>query len=559
MYACLLSIVLPLATAISPQEPDFIREQQPLQKHRMDSYSNPLERKDFEDYVNDVLDEFHTPGLAIAIVHKNNTWSKGFGYSHLESKTPFTPRTLSFAGSTTKSFTAASVAKLVYSDEETYKDITWQSKLASLIREDFVLEDEYTTNHVNFVDALSHRTGMPRHDLTWLNRGNVSTREQVRLMRRVPLQRELREAMEYCNLMFAAVGHALETVTGTALGTLFQEWFWRPLGMKETVFSLPEALELEKQSNGEIKVARAYLWDYNEGGGGGYHEVPYSDVPPGHGAGGIISNVLDYTNWVRSFLAPSDSNPITPKIAKDMTAAHMIQPVPDWEPYTTNTYGLGLEKMTYRGQTMVGHTGGIVGYMASMFWLPEHEWGVVMLQNSYSFAYSVLNFKLMDDFFDSQGIPGKHFDMASAARKVQENKAKQLRPENARKKLYPDAPDKPLLGPSLPLSAYEGTYSHPAYHEMTLKLASSLDGGLSDAPLQLKAKGEEGGYLDLSWILYHVNGENWWGHKRSGPGGWVDDEIGRAKFEIGVDGKVAALWYQAEPEMDELARFVKLK
>ena len=34
------------------------------------------------------------------------------------------------------------------------------------MRDDFVRPDEYTTFHATIEDALSHRTGMPRHDLS---------------------------------------------------------------------------------------------------------------------------------------------------------------------------------------------------------------------------------------------------------------------------------------------------------------------------------------------------------------------------------------------------------
>ena len=133
----------------------------------MSTFNNSLEGKEFEEYVSSILDEFHTAGMAIGVIHKNDTWSKGFGYSHLGSKTPVTPRSLFYAGSTTKSFTAASAAKLVYSDDPTRKDINWKTKLASLIRDDFVLQDDYVTYHITLVDALSHRTGMPKHDMSF--------------------------------------------------------------------------------------------------------------------------------------------------------------------------------------------------------------------------------------------------------------------------------------------------------------------------------------------------------------------------------------------------------
>jgi CubicO group peptidase (beta-lactamase class C family) len=78
-----------------------------------------------------------------------------------------TPRTLFSAGSTTKSFTAAASSKLVYSNESQYKENDCNTRLVDLIRDDFVLQDEYATNHITITDAMSHRTSMPRHDVSW--------------------------------------------------------------------------------------------------------------------------------------------------------------------------------------------------------------------------------------------------------------------------------------------------------------------------------------------------------------------------------------------------------
>jgi CubicO group peptidase (beta-lactamase class C family) len=236
-------------------------------------YGSFLDSRDFQEYIDNLLSSTHTPGLSIAILHKNNTWARGFGYAYLPTTSkshseaprnaiPVTNRTLFHGGSTTKSFVAALTSRLVHSTDTANKDLTWDTKLVDLIREDFVLNDSYATNHISFKDALSHRTGLPGHDVSWLNGGNATTqREIVRRMRYLPLARELREGWEYCNLMFIAVGHAIETRTGGGVGKLMKEWIWKPLGMKDTVYGIPAALEMEKRTDGKVNVARPYLWD----------------------------------------------------------------------------------------------------------------------------------------------------------------------------------------------------------------------------------------------------------------------------------------------------------
>lgn len=57
--------------------------------------------------------ELPTLGLAVLIVHRNHIHAKGYGHSDIEKRTPVTPSTLFFTGSTTISFTVSMAAHLV--------------------------------------------------------------------------------------------------------------------------------------------------------------------------------------------------------------------------------------------------------------------------------------------------------------------------------------------------------------------------------------------------------------------------------------------------------------
>lgn len=61
------------------------------------------------------------------------------------------PSTMFYTGSMTKSFTAAASSLLV-DDDEKYPHIKWTTPLSELIRDDFVLQDEYATLHVTLED-----------------------------------------------------------------------------------------------------------------------------------------------------------------------------------------------------------------------------------------------------------------------------------------------------------------------------------------------------------------------------------------------------------------------
>ncbi|RMY29739.1 hypothetical protein D0866_08481 [Hortaea werneckii] len=510
--------------------------------------------EDFNAFVNNTMSEFLAPGLAIAIVQGNATYAKGYGYSNLEPQEEMTPRTLFFAGSTTKSFTAATMSKLVESNESAYAAIDWDSKLADLIREYFVLSDEYASNHISLTDALSHRTGMPRHDISWVN-GNVSMKHQVQQLRHLPLHRELRAGWEYCNLMFTAVSHAIETVTNTSMATLLKQWMWEPLGMHETFYNLADALNYAENSGGRVNMATGYLYDNVTS-----HSmvpVPFSHLPPENGAGGTISNVLDYTKWIRTFLHPeNNSNPISAQTVKMMTSAHVPVPETTW-PYMggMSWYGLGLTGGIYKDLVVNGHDGAVNGYMTSMLWIPESDFGVVVMQNTYSLAANIVVWRIIDDFL--QVSVGEKFDGAAMARKSQADRLAGI--DNARERLYPGSAGMTPIKPSLPLKAYEGTYRHQAYHDFIVTTSRGEWYDVQNTPPSLSMGPSEGAFLNISATLEHVNGEHWLARFHMGtPGNWMVEDAVKSRFEIGASGKVQGLWFQAEPALDELAWFEKV-
>lgn len=120
-----------------------------------------LHSQKFHDRVNDLLEQWHTPGVAIAILQDQKIASKGYGHASLSAKTPVTPDTLFDIASSSKSLTAASVALLI-ADDDRYPQIQWDSKMSSLLPDDFVMSAKSFTGDVTVEDVLSHRSGLPR-------------------------------------------------------------------------------------------------------------------------------------------------------------------------------------------------------------------------------------------------------------------------------------------------------------------------------------------------------------------------------------------------------------
>lgn len=114
----------------------------------------------FAEHVDKILEEWHVPGIAIAVVQNDKISSRGFGKACLDPEKPVTPDTLFDIASCSKSLTAGAVALLV-EDDERYPDVKWDAKMSALLPDDFVMSADSFTKGVTVEDILSHRTGLP--------------------------------------------------------------------------------------------------------------------------------------------------------------------------------------------------------------------------------------------------------------------------------------------------------------------------------------------------------------------------------------------------------------
>lgn len=482
-------------------------------------------------------------GLAVAVIHKDNTWEAGFGVADINTQEPVTPHTLFYTGSTTKSFAAALASKLVYSDDDMHQNLNWSTPLQELIGEDFVLQDDYASAHITLIDALSHRTGLPRHDMSWIN-GDAHLKGMIQRLRYLPLHNEIRTAYEYCNLMIAAVAYAIETVTAKKFDQLLHGWIFEPLGMHESVYSIPDAQAMAADPSNGINLARGHYYDQKTRK---YVQPSWESMPPGIGAGGITSTVHDYLKWIRVFLHPEQHNTtISTAAVNDMTFPHT--PIAkDSAPYKgTLAYGLGLELGVYRSYDVVSHDGTLAGYMTGMMWLPELDWGVVVMHNSYNFTHRALMWFLLDDFLETP--TDERFDAIGHTVSLIDSLAERL--TTAKTRLYPDAPKdgEKFVAPTLGLESYEGLYRHPGYHNLTIRVPADQKESVA-LSTTLELGGAGGSYLNLSGTLEHVNADDWMFRCWMGVQQPFDD-MGKANFVVGESDKVLGMRFQAEPAID---------
>ncbi|KAH6647997.1 beta-lactamase/transpeptidase-like protein [Truncatella angustata] len=486
---------------------------------------------DFSKTIKSLLDKWNVPGLAVGVIDGNDTWVKGYGVAQVSPRVPVTPQTLFYGGSTTKAFTGAAVARLINSGQ--YRNpsfpehvVDWKTPISEILPEDFVLQDEWSTAHITLEDALTHRTGMAAHD--WAYGGErPAVKEIVRSMRHLPINQPPRTKWQYCNLMYITASHAVETLTSLGLGHVLKEWIWQPLGMDSTFWHIDDARAAGEQ------VAVGYYWEPKEKA---FKEIPYVESKAISGAGAILSNVVDYSKWVRAlvhedgFLSKDTHDAIKmPRMFNSGSGGNYDAPT---------AYALGWVTSTYKGHRIWFHGGATDAFGSNVIFFPDLKFGVVTLANSAFFGNAIgeiVSFELADDRLglsqEERADWGKSWRQTLDQGNSLSDKAEDI--------LYPGRP-KQAVKPTLPLESYTGTYFSPGWRNMTITLIDENTMRNRRPKAQLRVHRP-----DSSWSfageLEHVTGEYWILYSSFATLPVQPLEISPLDFRIGADGKIAGL------------------
>ena len=448
---------------------------------------------------------------------------QAYGISEFPDKL-MTTHSLFSTCSTTKAFTAAAVSLVINESKFTSSPINWGTPVSSLIRDDFVLADDYATNHTTLEDALSHRSGLPGHEgaMACAN-PTESIQEAVRKMRYLPLAYQPRTTWKYCNHMYIAVSHMLEQWTGVDLGSFLKKRIWDPLDMKDTYFSLHHILNSPQL---KPRLVQGYSWIPETNS---YTPEPYMNYTPTKGAGAIVGNVLDYTKWLRALIFKL--GPLSHEILDPLLKPRSIIHAPEslYPPTLHHLYALGWWVENYTGEQFYWHSGSWPGFGIMVGFIPAKEFGFAIMGNSVDarMVAKKLYMHLMDRMLglsvqaDSEDKPA--------------GKSETL--EEAMNRLYPSIPDHPLPL-SLPLAEYAGLYRNPGYGEVAFRVnGSKLTADFSDRVIP--------NMVDL----HHVSGEFFLGRMYSRNSEAHSTAFYRAEFYIDAGGNVKRVGLELEPAL----------
>ncbi|MCB2154153.1 serine hydrolase [bacterium] len=396
----------------------------------------------FDDVVTQALEDFNAPGIGIGVVVDGELIiAKGYGLRDIDGELPVTEETLFPIGSSTKAFTAFTMATLV--DDG---DVDWDAPVAQYIP-GFKLYDEYATAHITPRDLLTHRSGLPRHDLMWYNKQDIPRKEMVRRLRFLEPNKELREVWQYNNLMFMTAGYVIEQVTGQTWEEAVRERVLDPLGMKATNFSV-------KETQARDNHATPYIEDDDE-----LKSVAYRPIDVMGPAGSINSNVVEMANWLRVLLGSGKFNdetilPVT-EFSELISQQMVISGAPQESWASPSSYAMGWFTDTYAGHYRVSHGGNIDGFSALVTFYPNDDLGIVALSNK--------NADPLPELLSRE--------IADCVLKIESKKwlKEALKNREKFKDIVKEAEERkdefrvPDTDPSHSMTEYAGEYMHPGY------------------------------------------------------------------------------------------------
>jgi CubicO group peptidase (beta-lactamase class C family) len=399
-----------------------------------------------------VLKTWHAAGFAVAVVEKNKVvYAKGFGYRNITQKLPVTPNTLFAIGSCSKAFTAALIGKL---QQEGKLDI---DKPVTNYLPSLKFYNDAMNNTITLRDMMSHRTGLPRHDLSWYFFNSPSTDSLIQRVQYMEPTYGVRQKWQYNNFMFAAQGDVVEKLSGKSWEENIKEKFFVPLGMTRSDASIPE---MEKTDDAAIgyglkKDTIIKKLEY-------YH---INGMAP---AGAINSSANDMAKWVTAWINNGKYNgkEIIPANHRDQAISSQsiidgALPGKEKPDVFFANYGFGWFLSSYKGHYRVEHGGNIDGFSASTCFFPSDSVGIVVLTNQDGSAVPGIVRNLIADrmlnlkYFDWNG------DQKKATDKGKEEQDKMKKGTTPVAKHYPA---------THPLEDFAGNYQNPGYGTLKIRL-----------------------------------------------------------------------------------------
>ncbi len=273
-------------------------------------------------------------------------------------------------GSATKVFTGLLLADMVSRNEVKLDDPIAKYLPAS------VKVPSRNNRQITLLDLATHTSGLPRMPDNLVPKdpenpyADYTVEQMYAFLSDYSLPRDIGAEYEYSNFGVGLLGHILALKAGTNYEALVRERICQPLGMTNTMITLPAALK------------RHLAVGHNESGA----PVKNWDLPVLAGAGALRSTANDLLNFLAANFA---------RVPSKLAPAIRLAQQPRHAAGAGMEIGLGWHIANQHEARLVWHNGGTGGYHAFLGFNPATKRGIVVLANSAQ-SFDDIGFHLLE-------------------------------------------------------------------------------------------------------------------------------------------------------------------
>jgi len=307
------------------------------------------------------MEELHVPGVAVGVLHGDETFTEGLGVTNVDHPLPIDGATLFQIGSITKTFVGTLTMRLVERGD---------LDLDTPIRDHlpgFRVVDEEASEKATLRHIFTHTAGWVGD---WfpedLGHGEDAVSLYVATMAENPQLTPLGEVLSYNNAGFNVAGAVIEAVTGKPFTEAMQEMLLDPLEMGHT-YLLPWDL-----------MTHRFAVGHSETEGSAAVTRPWSIGRASGPAGGLVTCVEDMLNYTELHLVDGAFKGERLLEPGSLRTLH----TPQVEYCPDNSVALTFWVDDSRAARTLSHGGGTVGQTSLLTLAPDHDFAILLVTNS---------------------------------------------------------------------------------------------------------------------------------------------------------------------------------
>jgi beta-lactamase class C len=324
---------------------------------------------EYEQAINQLMGNTHTPGAAIAIVKDSSViYLKGFGLRETGTTDSINNETVFRLASVSKCFAPVLTGILV---EDSL--LHWDDKVIQYVP-DFALKSPEQTAELNLKHVLSHTVGLPYHTYTNLIEDGEDLHSMLTKLRDVNMINKVGKVYSYQNVAYSLISEVVQSASGKSYEQLMVDSIFKPLQMHQASISY-DAISSGNNVALPHRLTRKGLRTTS------ILSTYYNTAP----AGGVNASISDMARWLSALLG-NRPDIVSADILNEVFTPVIKAPYKNrnfrkWLRPTGAFYGLGWRVLNFRDQTLCYHGGYVNGYRSELAVNRKEKIGICVLTN----------------------------------------------------------------------------------------------------------------------------------------------------------------------------------